>query len=108
VARHRVVFDYPAALSAAALQSAARRAALVLGARVEAYRVFTDREIRSALEANGYRVARIHRQFVLPIALHKRIGSVRVTTGLEQVLERAGLRRAFGSPVTVMAERCAS
>ena len=107
VARHRVVFDYPAALSAAALQSAARRAALILGVRVEAYRVFTDREIRSALGANNYRVARVHRQFVLPIALHKRIGSARVTTGLERVLARAGLRRAFGSPVTVMAERCA-
>ena len=43
VARERVVFDYPALVSAAALQAAARRVAHAAGARVEAYRVFCDR-----------------------------------------------------------------
>jgi hypothetical protein len=42
---------------------------------------------------------------VLPIALHKAIGSRRFTTKAEALLERAGLSRRFGSPVTVMAER---
>ena len=48
-ARHRVVLDYPARSSAAALQSVARRIAHAFGARVEAYRVFGHREIRDAL-----------------------------------------------------------
>ena len=108
VARARVVFDYPALASAAAIQSAGRRAAAALGARVEAYRVFSDRSVRGALEANGFRVTREHRQFVVPIALHKRLGSARFTTGLENVLAAIGLRRLLGSPVTVVAERCAS
>ncbi len=108
VARDRVVFDYPALASAAALQSAGRRAALALGARVEAYRVFSDRSVRAALAANGFRVTREHRQFVLPIALHKRVGSARFTTGIENVLAAVGLRRLLGSPVTVLAERCVS
>ena len=46
-----------------------------------------------------------HRQFVLPIALHKAIGSRKFTTTVEARLERAGLLRRFGSPVTVVAER---
>lgn len=108
VARARVVFDYPALVSAAALQSAGRRVALALGARVEAYRVFGDRAVRASLAANGFRLVGEHRQFVLPIALHKRIGSARFTTGIENLLASAGLRRLLGSPVTVVAERCAS
>jgi 2-polyprenyl-3-methyl-5-hydroxy-6-metoxy-1,4-benzoquinol methylase len=108
VARERIVFDYPALLSAAALQSAARHVALALGRRVEAYRVFTDRSVRAALAGHGFRVLRTHRQFVLPIALHKRIGSTRFTTGTEDALASVGLRRLLGSPVTIVAERCAS
>jgi len=57
VSRHRVVFDYPALASAALLQSVARRLAHAAGARVEAYRVFTDRSVRTALQAHGFRIA---------------------------------------------------
>ena len=108
VASDRVVFDYPALLSAAALQSAARRVAHAAGARVEAYRVFSDASIRAALRDNGFRIADMHRQFVLPIAIHKRMNSEATTRRVEGTLERAGLNRLFGSPVTVAAERCAS
>jgi len=108
VADARVVFDYPALASGAALQAGARRLAHAAGARVEAYRVFSDRSIRSALLANGFRAVETHRQFVLPIALHKRLGSAPATRRIEGVLAKLGLRRLLGSPVTVVAERCAS
>jgi hypothetical protein len=52
-------------------------------------------------------VRQLHRQFVLPIAFHKRINSERTTRRLESALTRAGLNTLFGSPVTVVAERCA-
>ena len=108
VARDRVVFDYPALASAAALQAVARHAAHAVGARVEAYRVFSDRSVEEVLERAGFRVVDRHRQFVLPIALHKRLGSVAATERIEGALARLGLRRLVGSPVTVVAERCAS
>jgi len=108
VARHRVVFDYPALASAAALQAVARRVAQSFGARVEAYRVFSDRSVDAVLAAHGYRVRNRHRQFVFPIALHKSIGSPSVTERLEGVCAWSGLRSLVGSPVTVVAERCAS
>ncbi len=108
VARDRVVIDYPAAASAAALQSVVRRVAHAAGARVEAYRVFTDRDIREAFERSGFRVRDSRRQFVLPIALHKRLGSVAATERIEGLLARIGLQRLIGSPVTLVAERCAS
>jgi ubiquinone/menaquinone biosynthesis C-methylase UbiE len=108
IARDRVVFDYPALVSAAALQAAARRAVHAAGGRVEAYRVFADREVAAALASNGFRISDSHRQFVLPIALHKRLNSAAATARIEGALARAGLTRLLGSPVTVVAERCAS
>ena len=105
VSRRRVVFDYPALSSAAALQAVTRHVAHRLGARVEAYRVFSDRAVRAALAANGFRVVETHRQFVLPIALHKALGSAAATSTIERALGAVGLRRLLGSPVTVLAER---
>ena len=108
VAAHRVVFDYPSLMSAAAVQSAARHLMNLAGGRTEAYRVFSDNSIRRVLRNNGFAVTRVQRQFVLPIALHKRIGSAAATRTVEGVLYRAGLNWLLGSPVTVLAKRCAS
>ena len=72
------------------------------------YRVFTDRAVGDVFETCGFRVRERHRQFVLPIAFHKRLGSVAATERIEGALARVGLRRLVGSPVTLVAERCAS
>jgi 2-polyprenyl-3-methyl-5-hydroxy-6-metoxy-1,4-benzoquinol methylase len=108
VAERLVIFDYPSAASAALLQSVARRAINAAGGHTEAYRVFTDATIRRELMRSGFRVRSIHRQFVLPIQFHRAMGSRRLTMFSEKVLDRAGLLRLLGSPVTVCAERCAS
>ncbi len=106
VADDRVVFDFPAAFSAAALQAGLRRVAAAAGRPVEAYRVLRMRDVAEVLTACGFRVADAHRQFVLPIALHKLIGSRRVTLAVERALEALGLLKLAGSPVTVVAVRC--
>ncbi|HKB12278.1 MAG TPA: methyltransferase domain-containing protein [Vicinamibacterales bacterium] len=107
VAERLVIFDYPAALSVAAVESASRRIVHSLGARTEAYRVFSDRAIGRALERSKFRIRSVHRQFVLPIQFHKAIGSRKFTVWSEGVLDRLGLLKQFGSPVTAVAERCA-
>jgi SAM-dependent methyltransferase len=107
VADDRVVVDYPAALSAAALQAGWRRVQAALGRPVEAYRVLRGSDVRRTLERAGFRVERCHRQFVLPVALHKAVGSRGLTVGVERALAAVGLLRLFGSPVTVVAVRCA-
>ena len=108
VARRQVVVDYPARWSVAALQALGRTVTHALNRRVEAYRVFSSRQVAAALAAHGFRIAAEHRQFVLPIALHKRIGSAGWTTRVEGAMSHAGVTRRFGSPVTIVAERCAS
>lgn len=105
VSNGRVVFDYPSVFSAAAIQAAARRAGHVVKPTLEAYRVFAPSTIARALGDEGFAVTGEHRQFVLPIALHKRVNSEAWTRRVEGVLERAGLMKRFGSPVTLVAER---
>jgi SAM-dependent methyltransferase len=105
VARQRVIVDFPALGSAALVQAVARNAMAAAGLRVEAYRVFSESQIHGELLKHGFRVTRTHRQFVLPIALHKRLGSRRLTERIEGGLETVGLLRLAGSPVTVLAER---
>ena len=100
-----VIVDYPSAVSVALFESMARRLAHRFGGRAEPYRVFTPTTIATAFDRNGFRIRSVHRQFVLPIAFHKAIGSRRFTTRTENALDRLGLLKIFGSPVTLVAER---
>jgi 2-polyprenyl-3-methyl-5-hydroxy-6-metoxy-1,4-benzoquinol methylase len=108
VARHRLVIDYPAMNSTASLQALWRRAAMMMGSDVEAYRVFRGTAIAREIGRSGFRTVSTHKQFVVPIALHKAVGSESFTRGLERTLASAGLLKLAGSPVTIAAERCAS
>src|SRR5262249_11383815 len=101
-----VIFDYPSARSVALVESMSRRVSHALGARTEAYRVLSDGAIRTVLKASNFQVRSVHRQFVMPMQFHRLVGSRRFTTFSEGVLERVGLLKLFGSPVTVVAERC--
>lgn len=103
-----VVIDYPSTMSFALVEATGRRAAYWLGARTEPYRVLTDRAVTRELAAAGFRIRSIHRQFLLPIALHKAIGSPRFTKLSQAVFTKLGLMRVLGSPVTLVAERCES
>ncbi|MEO8484684.1 MAG: class I SAM-dependent methyltransferase, partial [Acidobacteriota bacterium] len=105
VSRHRVVIDFPAAASAAAVESAVRRRRQAAGAKVEAYRVLREADVRRVFTKNGYRVVLVRRQFVLPIALHKAINRLSLSLGIERALSGVGLLRLLGSPVTMVAER---
>jgi ubiquinone/menaquinone biosynthesis C-methylase UbiE len=107
VADRLVILDYPSKCSAALLQSLWRRVLHALGGRTEPYRVFSQAEIVQALTRAGFRVRSVHRQFVLPISFHTAFRSRRLTMRLEGVLDRLGLLKCFGSPVTLVAERCA-
>ncbi len=108
VSRKQVIFDFPAASSAAAVQAVWRHGAAAIGRPTEAYRVFRERAMARELQRHGFRIVRRHRQFVLPIAVHKAVGSRRFTRRIESALARIGLLHLFGSPVTILAERCAS
>jgi ubiquinone/menaquinone biosynthesis C-methylase UbiE len=107
VADRLVIIDYPSATSVALFESMGRRVLHAVGVQTEPYRVFTRGAIADAFRRSGFVIRSVHRQFVLPIAFHKAIGSRRFTLGFENALDRVGLLKPFGSPVTLVAERCA-
>jgi ubiquinone/menaquinone biosynthesis C-methylase UbiE len=100
VADRLVIFDYPSAMSVAALHAGIRRAVGRSG-----YRVLTRRAVEEALARSHFRVRSVHRQFVLPMWFHRALGSRHFTSWLEDRLDRLGLLKLFGSPVTICAER---
>jgi 2-polyprenyl-3-methyl-5-hydroxy-6-metoxy-1,4-benzoquinol methylase len=108
VAERRLVLDYPSLGSAASLQAAWRQLAMKAGQTVEAYRVFRTRAIAEELRRHGFRITATHKQFVLPIGVHKIINSRAVTERIEHSLANIGVLRLAGSPVTIAADRCAS
>jgi SAM-dependent methyltransferase len=105
VAKWRIVVDFPSAKSAAAIESRARQKKLARGEKVEAYRVLDVAEVRSVIEAAGFKVIGVHKQFVLPINFHKLFNSPLFTNAIESTLSVFGLLSLFGSPVTITAER---
>ncbi|PYR30194.1 MAG: hypothetical protein DMF89_14780 [Acidobacteria bacterium] len=105
VAARAVVVDYPSARSLALWQSLGRKALYTCGVRTEPYRVFRDAEIEREFNRHAFQIRLTHRQFVLPIAFHKALGSRALTERSEGLLERVGLLKWCGSPVTVLAER---
>ena len=105
VSREIVIVDFPATRSFAALESRWRRRQADRGRTVEAYRVLGVNDVSAALADRGFTVSAVHRQFVLPINVHKKIGSVAFTKTIEAGFAAVGLLGAFGSPVTLVARR---
>lgn len=108
VSAHRLVIDFPSYGSLAIAQAVWRRFAASLGQNVEAYRVLRQRALAQELQRHGFQVTATHKQFVLPIAAHKLIGSPGFTRAIEGTLAGIGVLRLAGSPVTIAADRCAS
>ena len=108
VAGRLVIVDYPSAHSVAAIESTARRVAHAAGFETEPYRVFTDRDDRGCLRqprlpgplgAPAVRAAdRVSQGDRVP-ALHD---------GRPRRCSTAPACSRFWSPVTLVAERCAS
>lgn len=100
IADRLVIFDYPSATSVALIHSNMRR---IFGSGP--YRVLTRAAVEDTLSKSLFRVRSVHRQFVLPMWLHRAMGSRRTSSRVEEVIDRLGLRRRMGTPVTVCAER---
>jgi ubiquinone/menaquinone biosynthesis C-methylase UbiE len=105
VAERLVILDYFPVMSAALLGALVRRVTRTRGAQSAAYSLVTNAAIADALDRSGFRVRSVHRQFVLPITLHRAIGSRRFTIASEKILDRLGLLDQLGTPVTLVAER---
>ncbi len=62
-------------------------------------------EVTEAFTSLGFTVTSVNKQFAMPLALHRAIGSSGFSQHLEQVCETTGLTSLIGSPIIISAER---
>ncbi len=106
VAAARVVIDYPSRRSlnfiSERLFPAKRR---LEGASTRPFLLYAPREIREGFEQNAFRVVSHIPQFLLPMVMHRLVGSAGLSRVVEGPGRMAGLTRWWGSPVIVRADR---
>lgn len=104
VARRAVIVDYPSRRSLNAFAEAFFSAKQGVEGNTRPFLVFRDAEVARAFETAGYRASGRRREYFVPMALHRALGSGPASRGLEAACAGLGLRAAFGSPVILRAE----
>jgi ubiquinone/menaquinone biosynthesis C-methylase UbiE len=110
VAKRSVVIDYASFRSTnlfAETLFAVKQRAEKSGLRPRHFRVFHTREIDSAFQHNGFRVAETYRQFLWPMFVHRVVRLPAISALLEAPGRAIGVTRFLGSPVLARADRIA-
>lgn len=105
VSRGPVIVDYPTSQSVNAIAPMFFAAKKKLERNTRHWRLFRHREVATAFEAAGARIAARRGQFALPMALHRALKCATVSAMLEGILRATGMTALCGSPVIIRAEK---
>jgi len=105
VARERVVFDFSPAGSFALLHPPYLHLRKLLDKETQTYRILRVAAIKRQLRRHGFQIVSTHREFVLPLAVHRKLKSVKFTTATESLFGRLKINSFFGGPLTIKANR---
>lgn len=104
VARRAVILDYPTSRSVNAASNLLFSLKKGVEGDTRPFTVFSDAEIEGALAVSGLHVTGRRPQFLLPMALHRAVGSASLARTLEGAAALARLTPLLGSPVIIRAE----
>lgn len=99
VARHLVLVDYPSKRSFNILSDLFFTLKKQIEKNTRRYGCFSDGEIDAAFLGYGFSRTARRRQFFLPMAVHRLIGSLAISKFTAAVFRKSGLTGLFGSPV---------
>ncbi len=105
VARNWVVIDYPSTAGLNALTPLLFGLKKGFEGNTRTYRSFSRREIADTFAANGFRRGRVHKQFFMPMVVHRALKSAAPLRFVETVSRGMGLTALGGSPVILRADR---
>lgn len=108
VSKKFVIFDVPPTIGVASVERLFYKVGSLLGKETKPYKTFLISSIKKELENNGFKIISVHKQFVLPFKFHRMIGNLYFTKITEGFLRCLGLKRLFGAPVTIKAEKIAN
>jgi glycosyltransferase involved in cell wall biosynthesis len=105
VASKWVLIDYPSTLGLNALTPFLFRVKKGLEGNTRIYRSFSRRQLEHEFRAHGFRARVVKKQFVLPMALHRALGSAAPLRLMESASRAVGLTGLVGSPVILRVDR---
>ena len=105
VAAGAVIVDYPSKRSVNAVAGPLFGLKKQVEGDTRPFAVFADAEVSSAFGARGFLVLERRRQFAVPMAVHRALGAVSLSRGVERIAGAMGLTSRIGSPVIAEAFR---
>ncbi len=104
-ANRLVIVDYPRSRSVNVLADAMFGLKRRIEGNTRPYRLFSDRELRSAFARHGFNLRQHVPQFFFPMVLHRVLRCPLLSAALEGTARLTGLTKLFGSPVLACFER---
>lgn len=105
VARRAVVLDYSDARSFNLLYGPLFRLKRAIEGNTRTFLVFKPGEVAAETARHGFGRPVTRRELFVPMVVHRAVGRVGLSRGVERVSGRLGLTRALGSPVILRVER---
>lgn len=104
VAGKAVIFDYPDRRSANILYDLLFDLKKNMEGNTRTYTLFSRREIAAELTANGFTAPAFKPEFFMPMVIHRKMKSPKISGMLETCFRVTGLTFLFGSPIIVRSD----
>ncbi len=105
VAKRTVVVDFPSWRSINVVSNLMFGLKKGFERNTRPFTLFRPGQVRSLFACSGFRTTAARPQFLWPMVLHRMLGSATAVKALETPGRWLGLRRLFGSPIIVRADR---
>jgi len=105
VAKSAVIIDYPSLRSVNYMSSYLFDFKKRLEGNTRPFTCFKEHELLNVFKWHGFEGAERYPEFLLPMVLHRALGSPKISSGVEKVCRLSGLTRTCGSPVILKVVR---
>lgn len=105
VAGRAVILDYPDKRSANILYDLLFDIKKRMEGNTRVYTLFTRKQLRGQLQANGFEAPWFRPEFFMPMVIHRKLNNPLLSRTVEAVCRAAGLTRMFGSPIILRSDR---
>lgn len=105
VAKSAVIVDYPSLRSINYISSYFFDYKKRLEGNTRPFTCFKEHELLNVFIRHGFESAERYPEFLLPMVLHRTLGSSMISSGVEMICRLSGLTRTCGSPVILKVVR---
>jgi len=105
VADRSIIIDYPTFRSLNAFSLLTFPLKRAIEGNTRTYTTYRTKTLLRAFAEHGFRPAMFHRQFVMPMGLHRAFGKSGALRKMEECLRMTGVTRFIGNPVLLRLDR---